>query len=328
MAKSRQRSDRLVRLVEDVVVGLRCRQARSQPGLRPRPCGHSDPPPRRILHASCTLHTRSNAAPRRSPRLAKRVSSRPMPRHAWRQLLPRGVATGPASTARRALRAAARAAGRSARTRRRPEELALEEWQLHSIAGIPATPGRSPHLKFCLRVAASPSPTRRAFPRARAPAPASATTAASLPPPSRASRALLWGAAPPTPPSRTSTLRGSAHPPALGFSSCGGYAPTPPSGARTSDPRTDPAPSPGERGGEGARPQMVVPRWVVAPVAPPPGALPRTQPPRADPAPSPLAGERGGEGVRRPPRNERTRAPQSIEAAVRPGAPGFRRPPE
>ena len=47
--------------------------------------------------------------------------------------------------------------------------------------------------------------------------------------------ARLWGAAPPTPPSRRSARCAplGAHPPTLGFSLCGGGAPTPPPDQRT-----------------------------------------------------------------------------------------------
>ena len=108
-------------------------------------------------------------------------------------------------------------------------------------------------------------------------------------------RALSCGGCAPTPHPGRARCAALAHPPALGFSFlCGGFAPTPPLGSRARMSRWSrrPAPSPRwERVGVRGAPSPAG----AAPPRPPPGrcALP--------PAPSPLAGEGGGEGVRRPP---------------------------
>ena len=153
---------------------------------------------------------------------------------------------------------------------------------------------------------------------------------------------------PPTPPSRTSALRGSwpTHPPSE-FLLCGGCAPTPPSGpagGAQSRGRSGPlAPCGREGGGEGFRALrafatvkrpggcrgasgvglplvrrrglVIRRRGVRFPAGPPPvcaggrrSATPPSQPPKAAPAPSPLAGEGGGEGLRRPPADKPPRA--------------------
>ena len=155
--------------------------------------------------------------------------------------------------------------------------------------------------------------------------------------PSRAHRASpAGGCAPHTPIPDERAARLVARPPTLGCSFCGGCAPTPPPGLAA-----PPAPSPlaGEGGGEGERAQPATGASACGGTPqptrhnPPPGnAAPRRpewiveggcggEPPLETTAPSPLAGEGGGEGVRRPPDGKPSRAPRASPAGAAPPHP-------
>ena len=250
----------LIWLIEKVVVGLRRHRPAPDPELGVRRPGSRE----RLPATTQIIHGPKTSAPphAREPRII-----RPCPGRAAPTTAPR-AATGPASTARRERLAAARVAGNSGRMR------ATTPRSSHSRSGnstrSPGSrpPGRSPPSSSAPS-AVSPSPIRPSTPASTSAFANYGTNAANAAPlptvPSTAGRVrsrtpsegerVLRGAAPPTPPSRTSLrcARLWAHPPTLGFLLCGGCAPTPPPGSAAPPPapRT-PAPSPCDEGwGEG-----------------------------------------------------------------------------
>ena len=96
-----------------------------------------------------------------------------------------------------------------------PEELALEEWQLHSIAGIAVLPA-NPHPQVLLRLRRVLRGLLRALTRARAPPPTPGRPpltprSAPTPPPDRETRRLCRSAPPAPSPLGEGGGRGARH---------------------------------------------------------------------------------------------------------------------